>query len=372
VFRNGTQQKELWSDGVLRSTATTDIGAITLDRTTIGVLDRGGSEHRLDGVVPLAAIYNRALTPGEIVALSANPWQLFEPEPIHIYWPGVGGGTEVFLDAPVSIDWCGSHVVDARLSVDHRALLRTDVAAAIDHLAFVALAGVLAVDHAADLARDSAAVLDWLASVAQIRALPVDMRSGLVAECIVPITWTGAVLVTADAVLPTEWRAKISADGLISIEHPAQILVDSILAAECLASASASEAQRITWLASLALDCVVPAEWQGGVELTATADHSIPIEWRAIVAFDRVIPFELRTGVLADQVSAIDWLRAVTAGPALPLSTVVIARSNQVIPIEYDGTRRGFVTGNVNVFFVDERGTVWHVEARGSAFQRSR
>ena len=92
VFRNGTQQKELWTDGVLRSTTTTDIGAITFDRTTIAVLDRGGSEHRLDGVVPLAAIWNRALSAGEVVELSRNPWHLFEPEPIHIYWPSAGGG----------------------------------------------------------------------------------------------------------------------------------------------------------------------------------------------------------------------------------------------------------------------------------------
>jgi hypothetical protein len=94
VFRSGTGQKELWVDGRRVTTSTTDIGTITLDQTEIGVVVRAGAVQWWDGVIPLAGIYNRALSPGEITALSKNPWQLFQPIPRRVFAvsTAVGGG----------------------------------------------------------------------------------------------------------------------------------------------------------------------------------------------------------------------------------------------------------------------------------------
>jgi hypothetical protein len=44
------------------------------------------------GYCSLAYAVRRGLDNGQLMALTANPWQLFEPEPLHIYWPGAGGG----------------------------------------------------------------------------------------------------------------------------------------------------------------------------------------------------------------------------------------------------------------------------------------
>lgn len=45
-----------------------------------------------DGQIGWTAVWRRSLSLQEHVDISRNPWQLFEPEPIHIYWPSVGGG----------------------------------------------------------------------------------------------------------------------------------------------------------------------------------------------------------------------------------------------------------------------------------------
>jgi len=79
VFRSGTGLKELWVDGVQVATSSTDVGTITLDQTEIGVLVRSGAAQWWDGVIPIAGIYNRALSTAEILSLTSNPWQLFQP-----------------------------------------------------------------------------------------------------------------------------------------------------------------------------------------------------------------------------------------------------------------------------------------------------
>jgi hypothetical protein len=91
VYRSGSGQKELWVDGVLKATSTVNIGAITLTQTEIGVLQRNSPLHYFDGVIPLSGIYTRALSAAEISALSANPWQMFEPA--YDIWliPATGG-----------------------------------------------------------------------------------------------------------------------------------------------------------------------------------------------------------------------------------------------------------------------------------------
>lgn len=99
VFRSGTGQKELWVDGLQVATSTTDIGTITLDQTEIGSFVRNSAAQFWNGGIFVAGIYNRALSAGEIAALSENPWQLFMPPRRRLYIgeAEVGGGS--FLPA---------------------------------------------------------------------------------------------------------------------------------------------------------------------------------------------------------------------------------------------------------------------------------
>lgn len=85
----------LWVNGNLEASASRT-GSITFDSVNRTVLNRGNSVSRSTGVANLGAVWNRALTPAEIVSLSANPWQLFAPQSqviniaatVSVYRPG--------------------------------------------------------------------------------------------------------------------------------------------------------------------------------------------------------------------------------------------------------------------------------------------
>lgn len=93
VFRSGTGTKELWVDGAQVATSTTDIGTVTIDQTEIGVLVRSGASQWWDGVIPIAGIYNRALSSGEISLLTQSPWRLFAPQSKRMYFAVATGGS---------------------------------------------------------------------------------------------------------------------------------------------------------------------------------------------------------------------------------------------------------------------------------------
>lgn len=73
----------------------------TVDRFSIGGLRRAASSGFLSGDVFAAFAWNRALSPAEIADLSANPWQLLEPE--RIWVPVSSGPSTPVLSAPTVI-----------------------------------------------------------------------------------------------------------------------------------------------------------------------------------------------------------------------------------------------------------------------------
>lgn len=54
--------------------------------------DRATTGLSWPGKIVLAAVWNRALSAGEVRALQANPWQIFEPESVPVYFPDAAGG----------------------------------------------------------------------------------------------------------------------------------------------------------------------------------------------------------------------------------------------------------------------------------------
>lgn len=68
----------IYANGVLDlSTTATTLGNVSFDRTTLGALQRNTLANAAGGQVALALTWNRALTPSEAIAISANPWQIF-------------------------------------------------------------------------------------------------------------------------------------------------------------------------------------------------------------------------------------------------------------------------------------------------------
>lgn len=96
VYRSGTGTKAIYVDGVIGGTTTGSGAAITLTKVSLG--SRVSSAY-FQGVIPVSAIWNRALSESEIRSLYANPWQLFAPLPRTIW--AAAGGTNTPVDPGV-------------------------------------------------------------------------------------------------------------------------------------------------------------------------------------------------------------------------------------------------------------------------------
>lgn len=77
----GPPSGSLWVDGVrVASGSAAAHSGITMDRTTIGAMRRAATLAGPDATYGLCVAWNRALSDDEVLALSENPWQLFEGE----------------------------------------------------------------------------------------------------------------------------------------------------------------------------------------------------------------------------------------------------------------------------------------------------
>jgi len=102
----------VWVDGVERGTRASQSGVIatpTTATTKIGAY----STATLNAEFNAALIYDRALSPDEIASLSANPWQIYEPE-IQWVWVEDGAGATTSAADPGSLTATGSAATDYR------------------------------------------------------------------------------------------------------------------------------------------------------------------------------------------------------------------------------------------------------------------
>jgi hypothetical protein len=76
-------------------TTCTAIGSVVFDRATVGAFQRNTLTGACGGLISLVLVWNRALTPTEVAALTANPWQVFGQyvrRPLSDVVSGGGGG----------------------------------------------------------------------------------------------------------------------------------------------------------------------------------------------------------------------------------------------------------------------------------------
>lgn len=93
IFRTGTAEKALYINGLKVASSTVNQEWIALNRTDIGVLTQNAPSQWFNGGIPISAIFNRALTDSEIVALAQNPWQLFRTSSRRVWFnPSVSQG----------------------------------------------------------------------------------------------------------------------------------------------------------------------------------------------------------------------------------------------------------------------------------------
>ena len=87
VFTSSTD-RAAFIDGGSKGTATDDLTPTGLDRTAIAVLDRLSPASYVDGEIAEAAIWDAALTDGEVASLAAGYSPLLiRPTSLKAYWP---------------------------------------------------------------------------------------------------------------------------------------------------------------------------------------------------------------------------------------------------------------------------------------------
>lgn len=89
----------LYVDGVIAATSATvvDYTSQPLNLLAIGALARATPASISPSSCALAAVWNRSLTDAEVIEVSRNPWQIFQPLPRTIFAPAAGG-TSVTAD----------------------------------------------------------------------------------------------------------------------------------------------------------------------------------------------------------------------------------------------------------------------------------
>ncbi len=84
IYRNGNQTASVSAGNATGSATDIRFGACS------GSYGSGSS-------IACTFVWNRALTKGEVKALSDNPWQIFEPEEIPLFKPVTSGATNLFI-----------------------------------------------------------------------------------------------------------------------------------------------------------------------------------------------------------------------------------------------------------------------------------
>ena len=315
-------------------------GAAVANSSTVNLYigSRADGVTMLDGAIQFVRLWDRVLSNDEILALYANPWQIFAPQKRNI-WVGVAGGGAV--------------------NADH----------------------TLAFGYLENISNSAAAPFDYASVLQTFAALPIGLLSTARADAQPPIDWLAGIV--RDAVAGIEYRGSVTADSMAQIDYAGLLRADVATLFEHGLTARADHVSLINWLATLQRDSAVPVEWTGGV--LVTADAALPIEWRSTVSADGVmpvsisqvlavnqsIPVEFSSGVVRDQAAVLEWLASIGANALMPLSTIAVVRGDQTIMAEWGGTAAAaaFVSGNINVFHLDARGTVWHLDARGTVWK---
>ncbi len=100
VFTSSTD-RAAFIDGGSKGTATDDLTPTGFDRTAIAVLDRLSPASYVDGEIAEAAIWDAALTDGEVASLAAGYSPLLiRPTSLKAYWP-LGGITKNDADKDI-------------------------------------------------------------------------------------------------------------------------------------------------------------------------------------------------------------------------------------------------------------------------------
>lgn len=166
AFRNrASASASFFADGALRHDATHSTATIASSLTTIGF--NTSTAESITGVWPLGLFWDRGLSDGELIALTANPWQLFEFMPLWVKSSAVGttgtlaktnandtlaaSGSAVGFTGTLAKTNANDTVAGVGTQTNTGTFARTNADDSLDSVGFLATSGTLDVTNAADL-----------------------------------------------------------------------------------------------------------------------------------------------------------------------------------------------------------------------------
>ena len=101
VWRSGTDEKSTFLNGIKTATSTTNTGTLAVTKASVGG-DARSSGQCYSGAIPIAMIFNRALSDAEMRSLTENPWQIFKPITRRLWAPQASIGVSGTLQSTLS------------------------------------------------------------------------------------------------------------------------------------------------------------------------------------------------------------------------------------------------------------------------------
>lgn len=233
---------ELWLNGSLLSTYTYTAGnyGIGTDPICLGMYANatGSTTDALfTGTIDAACHYGRALDAAEIVALSTNPWQIYEPETI---WIPAGSGA-TYTENLTALGESYASVTDIATFVDAAEAIITAGVSVSDTVQMIE--AVLTTAEAADTVSDTAARIDSLLSVIQAVDSVQDAAAlvdNLVAEITATTSVTDNVIIPGVEALQTDVAAATSVqDVVVALEQLSTTIAAETTVTDAVVSATA-------------------------------------------------------------------------------------------------------------------------------------
>ena len=237
----------------------------------------------------------------------------------------IPSGWRVSVDraAEAAQDWRAKLAKDATLRVEWRGALSVlrDATAAADWTARVGRDQATVSGWTARLAKDTDILSAWVIRAAKDSGLPVAWRGKVLRDARVPVEWTGGIAISRAALVPAEWRGRLERDALANLGARTALSGETTGEAGWTRVLGRDAALRLSSLATVEREAVLPAEWRGGTAVIHNA--VVPVGWRGKVERDALVGLGFRTTILRDAEAPADSTARVERDAQVVLDTVL-------------------------------------------------
>ena len=289
-----SNQAELYIAGTRYAFASLDsVPTGTANSTGAFYIGNRGTDNlrNIDGTIYLVLVFDRMLSASEHKSLTENPWQVFAPEPIPLFWSGaaVGRTATASLSAAIRSGQSMTASASAVISVANTATVSASAAIRADHSATASVSAAIRSDRTASASLNAAIQSAATASATLSGAIQTaqSATSGLAAYIVASSARSESAVLSA--AISDARTATSSLSAAVAAARTATATLDSAVQIEVTASTGVSAAIREAFSIS--------ANLSGAVQSSATASASLA----AVVAKTNALSSGLSAAVRAEQ-----------------------------------------------------------------------